>query len=100
MPRASAGEIDVDVIFIRNVRPEHLENVDFGRGCRARLSFAFLVGLERTLVGMRLGVRFGDAFDGRVCKDYRAVASREIAAIEAFAEEEGVVEGEIVVGGV
>lgn len=100
MPRSSAGEIDVDVILVGDIGSEHLEDVDFSRGCCARLGLALLIGLQRALVGVRTGVRRRDALDGRVGKHHGAVASRQISAVQALAEEEGVFEGEVVVRGV
>jgi len=52
MPRLAAREIDVDMVLVREVRTEHVENVDLGRRARARIRLAFLVRLERAFIRM------------------------------------------------
>ena len=101
MPRGAAGKLNVDVILVRQVRPEHVENVDLGGRRRSRIRLALFV---RTRAGARRdgSGRRSAAMRGTVvsAKQHRAVAGDQIAAVEALADEQRVVVGVIVVGGV
>ena len=96
----AAGQRHVDVILIRQERPVEVEDVDLSGRRGARVRLALVVRAERTLVGMGPCVGAGDARHGRVGEDERAVAGDQVAAVQALADQQGVVVRPIVVGDV
>ena len=99
MPGRGTRKVDVDVVFIGEVRAEHVEDIELGRSRGARIGPDLLIRVERTLPGVRFGVHPRDAgYDG-VGENGRAVAARQAAPIQALAEQECILEGVIVVGG-
>lgn len=100
MPRLASRQRDIDVILIGEVRPIDVEDVDLGGRLRRWIRFAFVVGPEWPLVGMRARVRVGDARNDRVGEHQRAVAAEQIASIETLTDQKRVVVRPIVVGAV
>jgi hypothetical protein len=100
MPRPATGLVDIDVVFVRDVRSEHIENVDLGGRRGSGVIVALLVGSQRLLVGVGASVGTRDARHSRIGEDDRAVAGQDVAAVQALAEQQGVFIREVVVGGV
>jgi hypothetical protein len=90
VPRLTSGQVDVDPILERHIRPENVQHVDLGGGRGGGVSRAVIVRAERIFVRMSSCVRAGDASDGRVRENYCAVARDQITPVEALAEEERV----------
>jgi len=98
MPRRTAGHIHVDVVLVREVRTEHVEDIDLSsRGGRG-VGVAFFVGRQWLFVGMCTGIRAGNALYGSIGEDDGAVASQQVAAIETFANEQRILIREVIVG--
>jgi hypothetical protein len=98
MPRRGAREVDVDVVFIGEVRAQHVEDIELGRSRRAWISPDFLIRVQRPLSGMSFGVQSRDAGYDSVGENSRAVAARQAAPIQALAQQQRVLEGKVVVG--
>jgi hypothetical protein len=99
VPGRGARGVDVDVIFIREVRAEYVEDIELGRSGGARIGPDLLIRVERPLPGMRFGVQPRDAGYDSVGDNGRAVAARQAAPIQALAQQECILEGVVVVGG-
>jgi hypothetical protein len=90
MPRRPVRQVDLDVVLVREVWTKDAEYVDLSSGRGGRIVVAFIVWSERSLVGMRTGIRASNARDCCVLEDDGAVARHEIAAIETLADEQGI----------
>ena len=97
MPRRVPGNRHVDVILVRDERPEDVEHVDLSRDGGAWICLAFVVGAEGVLVGVRAGILVGDARDDRIGEDLHAVAGGDVATVEPLTDELRVVIRAIVV---
>lgn len=100
MPRRRSGDVDIDVILERHERPEDAEDVDLR--CRRcfRIGVSLFVRTERALVRMRARVCRSDASNRRVGEDDRAVSGSEVATVKPLTDQQSLVIGVIVVGGV
>jgi len=92
-----ARDRHVDVILVRDERPERVEHVDLSRDGSAGIGITLVVGPEWTFVRMGACILVGNTCDDSVGEHLRAVAGGDVAPIESFTDEEGVVVGAVVV---
>jgi hypothetical protein len=88
MPGRTAGQIHVDVVLVREVRTEHIEDIDLSSRGGRWISVAFFVGRQWLFIGMCTGIRVGNAYYSSIGEDDGAVASQQVATIKTFANQE------------
>lgn len=100
VPGAAARQVDVEMVFVRDIGTIHAEDVDLRRGGGGRVGVDVVVRADRILIGMRTRVVRRDARDRGIREEHRAVARRDVSPIETLPEEERVRVGEVVVRGI
>jgi hypothetical protein len=90
MPGVTAGQLDIDVVLIGDVRTEDIEDVDLGSRGSRRVRVALVVWRQRALVRMGASVSVRDVFDDRVAEYDGAVAGEQVAAVQPLGDEQRV----------
>lgn len=86
----TAGQFDIDVVLIGDVRTEDIEDVDLGSRGSRRVRVALVVWRQRALVRMGASVIVRNVLDDRVAEDDGAVAGEQVAAVQPLGDEQRV----------